>query len=117
MDASATAVSGRKLAKPLTFRFTTPTVKLLRTSWYRRDGTVNGRMVVLLRFNQPVTGPAIAAALTAALAPHDWAAPDFTPEALARLRSRRRCRPGSIPGEGRLHPRGRAFRAHRCLSA
>src|SRR6185436_9971775 len=33
--AGATAVSGRKLAAPVTFSFTTPTVKLLQTNWYR----------------------------------------------------------------------------------
>ncbi len=37
VDASATAVSGRKLAAPYTFAFTTPTVKLLATNWYRRN--------------------------------------------------------------------------------
>src|SRR6187401_2664868 len=41
IDASATAVSGRRLARPTTFRFTTPTVQLLQTNWWRRDGTVN----------------------------------------------------------------------------
>ena len=87
VDATATAVSGRKLAKPVTFRFTTPTVKLLNTTWYRRDATVNSRMVLLLRFNQPVNGGQIAAALNAALAPHDWTPPAFTPEALARLKT------------------------------
>ena len=39
VDASATAVSGRRLAQPTTFRFTTPTVQLLQTNWWRRDGT------------------------------------------------------------------------------
>ena len=42
VDTSATAVSGRRLAEPVTFGFTTPTVKLLRTEWYRRGGTVDG---------------------------------------------------------------------------
>jgi hypothetical protein len=84
---SAKAVSGRTLAKPVTFRFTTPTVKLLSTSWYRRGGTVNGSMVVLLRFNQPVRAADMAAGLTAALEPHDWRPPSFTPEALARLKT------------------------------
>ncbi|HEY0875000.1 MAG TPA: Ig-like domain-containing protein, partial [Vicinamibacterales bacterium] len=85
VETSATAVSGRKLAKPVTFRFTTPTVRLLRTQWYRRGGTVDGRMVLLLRFNQPVNGSSIAAALKAAHEPHEWTPPAFTPEALARL--------------------------------
>src|SRR5262249_45098617 len=36
--AGATAGSGRKLAEPVTFSFTTPTVKLLQTNWYRPGG-------------------------------------------------------------------------------
>ena len=87
VESSATAVSGRRLEKPVTFRFTTPTVRLLSTSWYRRDGTISSPIVMLLRFNQPVNGTSIAAALKAALAPHDWTPPPFTPEALARLQA------------------------------
>jgi Big-like domain-containing protein len=34
IDATARAVSGRQLPRPYTFRFTTPTVKLLRTDHY-----------------------------------------------------------------------------------
>ena len=54
IDASATAVSGRKLAAPYTFAFTTPTVKLLATNWYRRGNRFDGPIVLGLRFNQPV---------------------------------------------------------------
>lgn len=85
VDTSATAVSGRKLARNVTFRFTTPTVKLMQTNWYRRGGTVSGAMVVLLRFNQPVRANDIAAHLTAALEPHEFTAPQFTTEEQARL--------------------------------
>ena len=35
IDGTATALSGRRLARPFTFSFTTPTVRLLRTEWYR----------------------------------------------------------------------------------
>ena len=85
VDATAAAVSTRRLARPVTFRFTTPTVKLLQTNWYRRGGTVNGAMVLLLRFNQPVRPRDIAAHLTAALEPHPFTAPAFTPDEEARL--------------------------------
>ena len=85
VDASATAVSTRRLARAVTFRFTTPTVKLLQTNWYRRGGTVAGNMVLLLRFNQPVRGRDIAAHLTAALSPHPFTPPSFTAEEEARL--------------------------------
>ena len=33
VDTTAAAVSGRRLAKPVTFRFTTPTVKLQNVRW------------------------------------------------------------------------------------
>jgi hypothetical protein len=38
IDATATAISGRRLARPYQFTFTTPTVKLVATNWYRRGG-------------------------------------------------------------------------------
>ncbi len=85
VDPTAVAVSKRTLARPVTFRFTTPTVKLLQTNWYRRGGTVNGAMVVLLRFNQPVRGRDLAAHLTAALEPHEFTPPTFTKDEEARL--------------------------------
>jgi uncharacterized protein YfaS (alpha-2-macroglobulin family) len=87
VDATAAAVSGRRLAKPETFRFTTPTVRLLSTSWYRRRDTVNSPMVVLLRFNQPVRPQDVASHVRASLEAHDWNPPSFTPEAQARLRA------------------------------
>jgi hypothetical protein len=87
IDTSATAVSGRTLAKPVTFSFTTPTVKLLSTSWYRRGGTSDAAMVVLLRFNQRVRAQDVAAHLTAALQPHQWDAPSFSAEEQARLKT------------------------------
>src|SRR5262245_29545928 len=83
--AGATAASGVKLAKPVTFSFTTPTVRLLSTIWYRRGATVDGRMVVLLRFNQPVRASDVGASLSAALEPHQWVPPSFTPDKQARV--------------------------------
>jgi alpha-2-macroglobulin len=86
IDASAAAVSGRALAHTETFRFTTPTVRLLQTNWYRRGGTVDGRIVVVLRFNQPIRTGVVAAHLSAALERHEWTPPSFSDEALARLK-------------------------------
>jgi len=69
------------LARPKTFQFSTPTVRLLQTEWYRRGDTVDGAMVVLLRFNQPVRSADVAAHLTASLERHTWVAPPaLTPE-------------------------------------
>lgn len=87
IDTTATAVSGRALAAPVTFTFTTPTVRLLSTSWYRRGDTVGGAMVFLLRFNQPVRRADIAAHLSATLARHDWEAPAFTDDEIARYKT------------------------------
>lgn len=87
VDASATAVSGRKLAKPVTFRFNTPTVTLEETRWYRRGGTAGNRIVVLLTFNQPVRTADVAASLSAAFEPHQWAPPRFSDEQLTRIKA------------------------------
>ena len=80
VDASATAVSGRRLQTPLTFDFTTPTVRLERVRWYRRGGTVDGRIVLMLYFNQPVRSADVAAALAARFEPHQWTPPEILPE-------------------------------------
>jgi uncharacterized protein YfaS (alpha-2-macroglobulin family) len=80
-----TAASGRKLASAVTFSFTTPTVRLLQTRWYRRGGTVDGKLVVLLRFNQPVRPSDVAASLSASLEPHEWKPPVFSSDEQSRL--------------------------------
>ena len=83
--AGTPSASGRKLARAVTFSFTTPTVRLLQTRWYRQGGTVNGRMVLLLRFNQPVRATDIAASLSAALEPHAFDPPAFSADEQSRL--------------------------------
>ena len=40
---SATALSGNRLGKPYRFSFTTPLLKLVRTSWYRKSGKIDPR--------------------------------------------------------------------------
>jgi uncharacterized protein YfaS (alpha-2-macroglobulin family) len=85
--ADAAAVSGRTLGTPYTFSVTTPTVRLLRTEWYRRGGTVAGAIVVLMRFNQPVRPADVSAHLSASLEPHAWRPPSFSAEEATRLRS------------------------------
>ena len=87
VDASATAISGRKLAKPVTFRFTTPTATLEETRWYRRGGMIGDPIVVMMRFNQPVRPADVAAALSATLEPHQWAPPSFSAEQTSRLKA------------------------------
>ena len=87
VDGTATAVSGRKLEKPVNFTFTTPTVRLNRVRWFRRGGTVNGRIVLMLYFNQPLRSADVAAALSARFEPHDWRPPQLQPDQAAALRA------------------------------
>ena len=75
IDTTAVAVSGRRLAQPYRFNFTTPTVKLVRTDWYRRGGRASGALVVLVRFNQPVRPADVAAHVSARFQPRQWAEP------------------------------------------
>ena len=75
IGADATAVSGRTLARPYTFAFTTPTVRLLQTNWYRQDGRFDRPVVLALRFNQPVRPSDVAAHTTARHAPHEFNRP------------------------------------------
>jgi uncharacterized protein YfaS (alpha-2-macroglobulin family) len=72
IDTTATAVSGRKLTRPFSFQFTTPTVRLLHTDWYRRGDRADGPIVLLLRFNQPVRPAEIATHVGARFEPHTW---------------------------------------------
>jgi uncharacterized protein YfaS (alpha-2-macroglobulin family) len=83
--ASAAALSGQRLTQPVSFRFTTPTVRLLTTAWYRRGDTADGALVIIMRFNQGVDAAAVARHARAHLDPHDWTAPGFSPEEETRL--------------------------------
>ena len=85
VDATAAAVSGRTLAAPYTFSFTTPTVRLLRTDAYRRGGRFDAPYVILLRFNQPVDRADVAAALAAKFESHSWDQPSISAAAQQRL--------------------------------
>ena len=88
IDVTATATSGRRLVQPFTFSFTTPTVRLLATNWYRKDNRYDQPLVIGFRFNQPVKPADVAAHLSLAYSPHDWDRPAFSPRALARLQAR-----------------------------
>jgi uncharacterized protein YfaS (alpha-2-macroglobulin family) len=87
IDPTATAVSGRRLARAHRFSFTTPTVRLLNTNWYRRGGRAGAPMVILLRFNQPVRPADVAPHIAARLQQHDWDVPELTPEGIERLKT------------------------------
>ena len=113
VDTTATAVSGRKLAKPVTFRFTTPTVRLEEVQWYRRGGTVDGRIVLLLTFNQPVRSADVAAALSVRFAPHPWEAPTLTPETDRPYQGRRSLVGRTVRGQGQGNATGRGVKGPR----
>ena len=87
VDATATAVSGRHLAAPYVFSFTTPTVKLLATNWYRRGDRYNGAVVVALRFNQRVRAADLLQHLQLRYQSHQWKQPSLSPAAQERLRA------------------------------
>ncbi|HEY7510864.1 MAG TPA: Ig-like domain-containing protein, partial [Vicinamibacteria bacterium] len=81
----AVALSGRRLARAHRFSFTTPTLRLLRASWYRQTRRYDSRVVLLLRFNQPVARARLAGHLQVAYQPHEWTPPVLPPEGLALL--------------------------------
>jgi uncharacterized protein YfaS (alpha-2-macroglobulin family) len=83
--ATATAVSGRRLERAYTFTFTTPTVRLLQTQWYRINGKYDQKVVLALRFNQPVRAADVLGHTVARYQPHEWSVPLIAPDARARM--------------------------------
>lgn len=84
IDASATSASGTPLGRPYTFSFTTPTVRLLQATWSRREHRFDRPVVLLLRFNQPVSHASVDPHLAVAFQSHDFKPPappgdDHTP--------------------------------------
>ncbi len=73
--ASAAAVSGHRLKSAHAFSFTTPTVRLRQTRWWRKSGKVDSPILVALRFNQPVAPEKIRDAISLKYSPHEWQAP------------------------------------------
>src|SRR5205823_10842820 len=83
--ASATAVSGRKLARPYSFTFTTPTVRLLSKDWYRRNNRYDQPAIIPIHFNQPVRAADVAAHVTLRYQRHDWTPPVVTAQERLRM--------------------------------
>jgi uncharacterized protein YfaS (alpha-2-macroglobulin family) len=75
IDAAAKAVSGATLDRDYEFSFITPTVRLVSTNWYRKGGTYNGAVVVVLRFNQPVDASIIGPHLQLRTQKHEFKDP------------------------------------------
>ncbi len=84
----ATAVSGTRLAQPYRFRFTTPTVRLLSTTWVRRNnGRFDSPVQIFLRFNQPVDASSVFPHLQARHERHPFDPPVMPPAGVERLRA------------------------------
>ena len=77
IDAEAKSVSGKTLGKTYRFSFTTPTIQLLRTSWYRKGGKYDGAIVIALWFNQPLNARTLASHLQLRTIAHELKAPDL----------------------------------------
>jgi hypothetical protein len=85
IDASATSVAGHALGSPYEFEFTTPTVRLQQTLWYRKNDRFDQPAVLMLRFNQPVRPGDVVTHTHVRLTPHAWTLPVLQAEARARL--------------------------------
>jgi uncharacterized protein YfaS (alpha-2-macroglobulin family) len=83
---SARSVAGRAMGNRFEFAFTTPTVRLLSTTWYRPEGRADRPAVIRLQFNQPVDPKVVAAHAWVRYQPHQWRPPVLTPEERERWR-------------------------------
>ena len=77
IDPEAKAVSGKTLGKAYRFSFITPTIQLLRTDWYRKDGKWDGSIVIALWFNQPVDAETLGEHLKLRTVAHEFKAPEL----------------------------------------
>jgi alpha-2-macroglobulin len=75
IDAGAKAVSGDTLDKTYDFSFTTPTIQLKSTAFYRKGGRFDGPIVIVLRFNQPVDAKTIVEHLQLKTKAHEFVEP------------------------------------------
>ncbi len=85
IDASAASLSGNTLPRSHVFSFTTPTVRLLSTTWYRKSGRFDDPVVIGLRFNQSIDASAVSAHLKLANSPHSWTRPTLSASTRAVL--------------------------------
>jgi uncharacterized protein YfaS (alpha-2-macroglobulin family) len=77
IDPETKAVSGKTLGKAYHFSFITPTIQLLRTDWYRKDGKYDGGVVIALWFNQPVDAETLGPHLKLRTAAHEFKPPEL----------------------------------------
>ena len=82
---TAKGVSGRTLGRAFTFSFTTPTVRLLQTNWYRLNGRFDQPVVIPLRFNQSVRPNDVLQHVSIRYERHSWNRPTLTSAARVRI--------------------------------
>ena len=85
VDVTATSAAGRALEQPYEFTFTTPTVRLLEATSYRKGGRFDDPAILVLRFNQPVRPGDVLAHARVAATPHTWTAPQLSSQAREHL--------------------------------
>src|ERR1017187_459830 len=83
--ATAASAEGHHLAAPYRFTFTTPTVLLQSSEWYRKATRFDSPAVIWLRFNQPVHPADILKHLDVHYQPHDWTVPQLADDVKARV--------------------------------
>jgi hypothetical protein len=84
IDTTATSIAGNRLPAAYEFSFTTPTVKLLRTSWYRKTRRFDAPVVIALRFNQAVEPMEVSKHLSLRYEAHPWTEPTLPAASAAR---------------------------------
>ncbi|HUP60354.1 MAG TPA: alpha-2-macroglobulin family protein [Thermoanaerobaculia bacterium] len=85
IDKSAKSVAGKTLDEPYRWTFSTPSVRLLRTDWYRKGGRATGALVIALRFNQPVDAQQLLPRLQLRTFAHNYREPSIPDAGRARL--------------------------------
>jgi uncharacterized protein YfaS (alpha-2-macroglobulin family) len=72
IDKNAKSINGNTLDDDYKWSFTTPTIKLLNTGWYRKGGKSDAAIVMGLRFNQPVDTDTIVQHLKVKTTSHEF---------------------------------------------
>src|ERR1051325_9701323 len=85
VDKNAKAISGNTLGETYDWTFTTPTIRLLSTGFYRKGGKFDGAVVIGLRFNQPVDVDTIVSHLQLRTSSHPIPAIDLPEEGAKRM--------------------------------
>jgi uncharacterized protein YfaS (alpha-2-macroglobulin family) len=72
VDKSAKSITGKTLDESYDWTFTTPTIRLLSTGFYRKGNKFDGAIVIGLRFNQPIDVDTIVSHLKLSTTSHEF---------------------------------------------